>query len=140
MGTPGSKTFEVVPNKANSVSASHPIGTSGGRRMDGEEKKMVSVKEQEVGKWIREHERDMILCPNQPGLLLISKKACLKRYRAALGRAFETVSQEDAFHHALKKGLALCQGCPIGQKLLNEERRASGVHDQLGEEQVATGS
>jgi hypothetical protein len=86
---------------------------------------MGSVQDQEVGKWIQEHEREMIVCPNQPGLLLISKKACLKRYRAALGRAFDTVSEEDAFHYVLKKGLTLCEGCPMGRKLVDEEKMVS---------------
>ena len=101
---------------------------------------MASVKEQEVSKWIREHERDMILCPNQPGLLMISKKACRKRYRAAISRVFESISEENTFHHALKKGLTLCQGCPIGQKLVDREKRGGVTHDDPGEEQVASGS
>jgi len=64
----------------------------------------------------------MICCPHQPGLLLISKKACLKRFRAALSRAFESVSQEDPFHYTFKKGLSVCEGCPIGQRLDQEDR------------------
>jgi hypothetical protein len=86
---------------------------------------MGAVNERQISEWIEEHQRDMILCPNQPGLLLISKVACLKRYRAALGRIFETISEEDTFHYALKKGLTLCEGCPIGQKLVNEEQKTS---------------
>lgn len=81
--------------------------------------------DQEINKWIEEHRREMIVCPHQPGLLLISKKACMKRYRAALGKAFETVSEDDTFHYVLKKGLELCEGCPIGRKLLDEEKKAT---------------
>lgn len=83
---------------------------------------MHSAKEQQVNTWMQRHERDMICCPNQPGLLLISKKSCLKRYRAALARVFENVSQEDPFHYTLKKGFSLCEGCPIGRKLEAEDR------------------
>jgi hypothetical protein len=90
---------------------------------------MAPLVDQDVSRWIREHQRDMILCPHQPGLLLISKKACLKRYRAALGRVFEAVSEEDAFHYALKKGLSLCEGCPIGRRLVEEERRSGAAHE-----------
>jgi hypothetical protein len=86
---------------------------------------MQSAQQQKVNRWIRTHERDMILCPHQPGLLLISRKACLKRYRAALARTFETVSEEDPFHFALKKGLSLCEGCPIGSRFEREIRAKS---------------
>lgn len=86
---------------------------------------MYSVNEQEVSTWIEKHGRDMICCPHQPGLLLISKRSCLKRYRAALARVFENVSQEDPFHYTLKKGLSLCEGCPIGRKLEAEDRTRS---------------
>ncbi|MGQ9858618.1 MAG: hypothetical protein ACUVS3_08000 [Thermodesulfobacteriota bacterium] len=86
---------------------------------------MGYAKDQEINKWIEEHRREMIVCPHQPGLLLISKKACMKRYRAALGKAFETVSEDDTFHYVLKKGLGLCEGCPIGRKLVDEEKKAT---------------
>lgn len=97
---------------------------------------MASVNEKEIARWIEEHQREMILCPHQPGLLLISKKACLKRYRAALGRAFETVSEDDSFHYVLKKGLSLCEGCPIGRKLVEEEKRTASHQGGLREEEA----
>lgn len=84
---------------------------------------MRSAHEREVEKWIQEHQGELILCPNQPGLLMISKKACLKRHRAALDQVFEEISREDPFHFALKKGLSLCGGCPIGKRLLEETRK-----------------
>lgn len=83
---------------------------------------MQSANDKNVSRWIQKHERDMICCPHQPGLLLISKQSCLKRYQAALARVFDNVSQENPFHFALKKGLTLCQGCPIGVKLDAEAR------------------
>jgi hypothetical protein len=82
-----------------------------------------SAQEQEIRRWIQKHQEEMICCPNQPGLLVISKQSCLKRYRAALGRVFENVSREDPFHFALKKGLGLCEGCPIGKRLDAEEQK-----------------
>jgi hypothetical protein len=86
---------------------------------------MRSANDKKINRWIQEHEREMICCPHQPGLLLISKKSCLKRYRAALARVFENVSQENPFHFTLKKGLILCEGCPIGRKF-DEEASESG--------------
>jgi hypothetical protein len=79
----------------------------------------------EIDKWMQEHQGEMIYCQRQPGLLMITKKACLKRYRAAQAKIFESVSQEDPFHYALKKGLDICEGCPIGMKLDKEERAGS---------------
>jgi hypothetical protein len=86
---------------------------------------MPSTHDKGVNRWIQQHEREMICCPHQPGLLLISKKSCLKRYRAALARVFDNVSEENAFHFALKKGLTLCEGCPIGVKLDRQAKSAA---------------
>lgn len=88
---------------------------------------MGYIKDQDISKWMEEHQGEMIVCPHQPGLLLISKKACMKRYRAALGKAFETVSEDDSFHYVLKKGLGLCEGCPIGRKLVDDEKKAAAT-------------
>jgi len=97
---------------------------------------MQSANDQTVSRWIRTHEREMIVCPHQPGLLLITRKSCLKRYRAALARAFETVSEENPFHHALRKGLSLCEGCEIGRRLDAEgrERRAGRQEETVSSE------
>ncbi len=97
---------------------------------------MVTVNENEIARWIEEHQREMIICPHQPGLLLISKKACIKRYKAALGRAFETISEDDSFHYVLKKGLSLCEGCPIGRKLVEEEKRSASPQGELLEKEA----
>jgi len=92
-----------------------------------EEEEMRVADEREVDRWIQEHNGELILCPHQPGLLMISKKACLKRHRAALAQVFEGISQEDPFYFALKKGLTLCGSCPIGKRLVEEnEKDASG--------------
>ncbi len=97
---------------------------------------MGSVNDQTVSRWIRTHEREMMVCPHQPGLLLITRTSCLKRYRAALARAFETVSEENPFHHALRKGLSLCEGCQIGRRLdaQGREKRAARQEETLSSE------
>jgi hypothetical protein len=84
-----------------------------------------SSKKTVVSRWMEEHHGQMISCPHQPGLLLISKKACLKRYRAAVARVFDNISEENVFHYTLKKGLTTCEGCPIGRKLDGEQRALS---------------
>ena len=98
---------------------------------------MVTVNENEIARWIEEHQREMIICPHQPGLLLISKKACIKRYKAALGRAFETISEDDSFHYVLKKGLSLCEGCPIGRKLVEKEKRSASPQGEPMEKEAS---
>lgn len=97
---------------------------------------MEAIRDQDIERWMEEHQREMIVCPHQPGLLLISKKACVKRYKAALGRAFETISEDDTFHYVLRKGLSLCEGCPIGRKLLEEERRSNLSSSDQAENQA----
>ena len=55
----------------------------------------------------------MISCPFQPGNLKISKKACLKRYKAAQRRKMEIFRVEDLFNFFISQGLSRCQKCPI---------------------------
>jgi hypothetical protein len=55
----------------------------------------------------------MIDCPFQPGNLKISKKACLKRHKAAHRKKLETVKVENLFNFFVSQGLSRCQKCPI---------------------------
>ena len=55
----------------------------------------------------------MIDCPFQPGNLKISKKACLKRHKAAHRRKLENFRVEDLFGFFISQGLSRCQECPI---------------------------
>ena len=55
----------------------------------------------------------MIDCPFQPGNLKISKKACLKRHKAAHRKKLETLKVENLFNFFVSQGLARCQVCPI---------------------------
>jgi hypothetical protein len=54
----------------------------------------------------------MIDCPFQPGNLRISKKACLKRHKAAHRKKLETFKVEDLFNYFVSQGLLRCQQCP----------------------------
>lgn len=55
----------------------------------------------------------IIDCPFQPGNLKISKKACLKRHKAALRKKLEVFRVEDLFNYFVTQGLSRCQECPI---------------------------
>ncbi len=52
-------------------------------------------------------------CPFQPGNLRISKRACLKRQKAAQRKKLETFKVEDLFNYFVSQGLSRCQECPI---------------------------
>lgn len=55
----------------------------------------------------------IIDCPFQPGNLKISKKACLKRYKAAHRKKIEPLKVENLFNFFVSQGLSRCQECPI---------------------------
>ena len=61
----------------------------------------------------------MIDCPNQPGNLKITEKACLKRFRFAQNRKMENSNGEDIFNYFLNQGLLKCQRCPIVKTLVS---------------------
>jgi len=73
-----------------------------------------------VEDWLNENQPGILMCPYQPGGLLISKKACIKRYLAARPGKIEG-RMDDLFRHTLSKGLSLCRTCPIGEKLASSE-------------------
>jgi hypothetical protein len=60
---------------------------------------------------------EIIDCPYQPGNLKISKKACLKRYKASSKTNFENSNRIDLFHYTVEQGLLRCRSCPIVQKI-----------------------
>jgi hypothetical protein len=55
----------------------------------------------------------IIDCPFQPGNLKISKRACLKRHKAAQRKRLETIKVENLFNFFVSQGLSRCQKCPI---------------------------
>jgi hypothetical protein len=67
--------------------------------------------------WLEVNHEGMIRCPFQPGQLVISRAACLKRHIAAAATDYEDIMKVDPFRHKLKKGLLLCAGCAIGKRL-----------------------
>jgi hypothetical protein len=68
--------------------------------------------------WLNENHEDLILCPHQPGGLMISRTACMKRHEAAAKEKEPTlIDEKDIFSHRWKKGLLLCRECRIGNAL-----------------------
>ncbi len=70
-----------------------------------------------VTQWMDEHHERMMVCPNQPGALLLSKSACVRRYLAAQEETYEDMMLLDFFRYRVKKGLYLCRNCPVGARL-----------------------
>jgi len=70
-----------------------------------------------VTEWMETHHQGMITCPYQPGQLVISKEACMKRYVAAQQESFEDLMAVDIFRYRVKKGLYVCCNCQIGKRL-----------------------
>jgi hypothetical protein len=84
-----------------------------------------------VKEWMTQKRKEMILCPNQPGYMKISKDACIKRYLTAKEMPFEKISKNDPFYYILKSGMDRCISCPIGR------RYASLTEEDETEETVA---
>lgn len=68
-------------------------------------------------KWLAKNRRDMIVCPNQPGQLMISKSSCSKRYQMSRKENLNELLKGDFFQYIYMKGLSVCKDCPIGKKL-----------------------
>jgi len=69
--------------------------------------------------WLAQNQQEMIRCPYQPGNLIISKKACFKRYRFVQKKKLNNFINNAFFDYKFKKGLSVCLRCPIGKKLAN---------------------
>ncbi len=69
-------------------------------------------------KWLAKNRRDMIVCPNQPGQLTISKHSCSKRYSMSRRENLSELMKGDFFQYIYMKGLSVCRDCPTGKKLL----------------------
>jgi hypothetical protein len=68
-------------------------------------------------KWLAKNRRDMIVCPNQPGQLMISKSSCSKRYMMSRKENLSELMKGDFLQYIYMKGLSVCRDCPIGKKL-----------------------
>jgi hypothetical protein len=70
--------------------------------------------------WLAENYEGMIHCPYQPGQLMISKSACIKRYATAQeDKAADPMKGGNVFFYNLKRGLSVCRDCPIGRRLVD---------------------
>ncbi len=66
--------------------------------------------------WLSKHKDEMIKCPYQPGNLLISKDACIKRYQMAYKKDKRAKAGEFQ-DYGIKMGFSICRDCPIGKRL-----------------------
>ena len=82
----------------------------------GKKEDPMTPSEMVVNRWLVRNRGEMIVCPNQPGQLRISKSACAKRYRMGSREDFADLMKGDPFHYAYKRGLTLCRECRVGKK------------------------
>jgi len=69
--------------------------------------------------WINGNQGELIHCPHQPGGLMISRTACVKRHWAAeREKDPDLIHEKDIFMYRWKKGLLLCRECCIGRALM----------------------
>ncbi len=71
--------------------------------------------------WLAKNQKQMIVCPNQPGKLVISEKSCGKRYKASIAPQPKFYT-EDFFSYTFQRGLSLCRDCKIGRKLAKTQK------------------
>ncbi len=77
----------------------------------------MAQKKVTVDKWLAKNRGDMIVCPNQPGQLTISKASCAKRYTMSRRENLKELLKGDFFQYIYMRGLTVCRECPIGKKL-----------------------
>jgi hypothetical protein len=77
----------------------------------------LAQKQVSVDKWLARKRGDMIVCPNQPGQLTISKSSCSKRYIMSRRENLKELLKGDFFQYIYMRGLSVCRDCPIGKKL-----------------------
>jgi|GEM_PF-1378520 hypothetical protein len=82
-----------------------------------------------VSQWLEKNQPAMIHCPFQPGRLVISRDACKKRHLASHLEPFEETMETDFFKYTFRKGLSLCNQCPIGMRLAGPSLAAKGHRD-----------
>jgi len=77
----------------------------------------LAQKQVTTDQWMTKNRGDMIVCPNQPGQLVISKTSCSKRYAMSRREDLKDILKGDFFHYTYMRGLTVCRDCPIGKKL-----------------------
>jgi hypothetical protein len=65
--------------------------------------------------WLSANAANMIRCPAQPGGLLISRRACARRYFMAQN-APPNPTQENLFAFTVNQNLRACRECAVGRK------------------------
>jgi hypothetical protein len=77
----------------------------------------LAQKQVTVDRWLARNRGDMIVCPNQPGQLTISKSSCSRRYIMSRRENLKELLKGDFFQYIYMRGLSVCRDCPIGKKL-----------------------
>jgi hypothetical protein len=83
-------------------------------------------------KWLSQNQHRMINCPYQPGNLFISQNACAKRHQSGDREAGRNPLRDDILAFQWKKGISVCQKCPIGRTLTSRVSREPGKETNPG--------
>ena len=83
----------------------------------GSQEDPLAQKQVATNQWLAKNKRDMIVCPNQPGQLMISKTSCSKRYIMSRRKDLKELLKGDFYHYIYIRGLSVCRDCPVGKKL-----------------------
>jgi hypothetical protein len=65
--------------------------------------------------WLQANAANMIRCPSQPGGLLISARACARRYFLAQAVP-SNPAQENLFTFTINQNLRACRECAVGRR------------------------
>lgn len=76
-------------------------------------------------KWLRQNGPELILCPHQPGNLLISRKSCSERYRSSQRLKGNGFWFDDGAFYSSRASLLKCQACSIGKKWAKSREAAA---------------
>lgn len=90
-----------------------------------------------VKEWMASHQERMMVCPNQPGALVLSKAACVRRYLAAQEESYEDMMLVDFFRYRVKRGLFVCRKCPLGRQLASRAGALGSAWSEAQPEQMS---
>ena len=77
----------------------------------------MAEKQVATNQWLAKNKRDMIVCPNQPGQLMISKSSCSKRYIMSRRKDLKDLLKWDFYQYIYFRGLSVFRDCPVGKKM-----------------------
>ena len=76
----------------------------------------------DVDAWLAQNPQVLIDCPNQPGNLKLTPKACAKRYATANEPRWANIGAEPFPTFVFKMNLIPCRNCEVGAQMAREHK------------------